>query len=71
MTGWVKLGEASGREYWSGPGGDVYKRRVSEWNVTDANGAPMGARWDSTRAHYERFVALSVRINATSIPREG
>ena len=46
-------------EYWQDPNGrDVYRRRVSRHNVNQVDdNAPVGARWESTRAHYDRWIA--------------
>jgi hypothetical protein len=56
---WTLLGAWSTFEYWLAPDGDtVVRRKVSSYNYLDAvNGSPVGARYESTLAHFERFVA--------------
>lgn len=62
-TTWTYLGDWNGFEYWRADRadwntlGDVYRRKVSTWNVTGPDGAPMGVRWDSTFPHFQRYVA--------------
>jgi len=39
--------------YWD-IGGEVYRCNTDEPGL-DSTGAPLGARWESTRAHYDRY----------------
>lgn len=60
---WTLLGEWGVWEYWLAPDGDtVYRRQVSDWNVLGADGSPMGARWESSLVHFQRYVAGALPV---------
>lgn len=55
---WTLLGTWGAFEYWLAPDGDtVFRRKASSWNVMGPDGSPMGARWESSLAHFETYVA--------------
>lgn len=55
---WQLLGTWGIWEYWLSPDGvNISRRKVSAWNVLACDGAPMGARWESTLVHFETYVA--------------
>lgn len=54
---WTLLGVWEVWEYWLAPDGtNVHRRKVSPHNV-DFEGCPMGARWESSLAHFETYTA--------------
>lgn len=61
QTVWTLIATKNGVEYWTNTDddmtADVYRRRVSASNFRAANGEPVGARWESKRWHYDRYVA--------------
>lgn len=61
MPAWKLLGTWGVFEYWLGYDGDVYRRKVSDYNhmQTDSRGTeyPAGVRWEGSLAWFERYVA--------------
>ena len=59
---WTLLGTWGVFEYWLAPDGvNVHRRKSSPHNVM-FEGIPMGARWDSSLAHFETYVAARLAV---------
>lgn len=60
---WTLLGVWGTFEYWLAPDGvNVSRRKVSAHNVMACDGAPMGARWESSLTHFETYVAAILPV---------
>lgn len=68
-TRWQLLGVWGVFEYWL-TGGDVFRRKVSAHNITSL-GAPMGVRWESSLAHFQRYVAGVLPVGHNNRATEG
>ena len=61
---WTLLGTWGTFEYWLAPDGtNVFRRKVSSHNYLSAvDGSPVGARWESSLAHFETFTAARLPV---------
>ncbi len=65
---WTLLGVWGPFEYWLAPDGEnVHRRKVNVLNYCETGrreraGFPVGARWDSSLAHFQRFVAGTLPV---------
>lgn len=63
---WTMIGTDGTFEYWTDSSfdgmdsshRDVYRRRISSWNVNGPDGEPMGARWECKLSHFSRYYTV-------------
>ena len=62
LSPWLLMGQWGKFEYWK-HNEEVYRRKASEYNYLSAvDGSPVGARYESSFAHFCHYVAGRMEV---------